>query len=99
MFEGELIGAGLTHGPAFAAGHGFVEFVTSVVEAGIDQYGSALFRLEGKLFDGCNTRFVEDRTLPPGLAAIGGEQEERIARGWKQSRTGNPAVLEIDELN
>ncbi len=56
-------------------------------------------RIKPEALDRRHAAIFKDGPLPPGFAAVGGEQQKRIARRALQIGAGDPAILEIDELD
>src|SRR5262249_29712796 len=67
----------------------------------VHNQAAVVFCGEGKLLDGAKTvlaGLAENRALPPGLASIGGHQQERILLERKQDLTAGPPGLRIQKL-
>src|SRR5271166_953487 len=85
--------------PGVAAVFGLVNFMHAIVQRRIDIRGSVRRGSEIEALYGGHARLFKNGLLAPGFAAVGGDQEERIARRALQVGTRDPAVLEIDKLN
>src|ERR1017187_1950789 len=65
----------------------------------IDHQRAAFLILEEELLDGAETWFVENRMGTPGLAAVGGQEEERVLGKRAESEAAGPAGCDIGELD
>src|ERR1022692_3368275 len=93
--------ASLAQHPRLARIGRFIQLVWAgfVCPAAIDYEVALGSRAELEFDDGAELRLREDRVRLPHLAAIGSDQQKRIARQGMLHFAADPAVFEIDELD
>src|SRR5207244_574960 len=87
------------HHPVVSAGGRFIELVAQTLAglAAIEYQAAGAAGIEPDLLNGAGAALAEEGLPPPGLAAIGSDQQERIARQRIDDLAGDPAVLETGE--